>query len=93
MSISLNSISKFKRRVLPSLTEYMKRENKHLIMSLSALIIFYKGEINEEKIDLKGDKEVLDFFKALWFNKSDSLESMELVSKSVLSRIDFGEKI
>ncbi|MCK5866805.1 MAG: tagaturonate reductase, partial [Mycoplasmataceae bacterium] len=96
MSISLNSISKFKTRVLPSLTEYVRREDtlpKYLTMSLSALIIFYKGEINGEKIDLKDDKEVIDFFNTLWNNnsnkKNNSLESMELISKSVLSRIDF----
>ena len=44
-SISLNSISKFKVRVLPSLLEYVKRFNKmpdHLVFSLAKLIEFYK---------------------------------------------------
>ncbi len=44
-SISLNSISKFKVRVLPSITEYIKRFDKmpqNLMMSFAYLIKFYK---------------------------------------------------
>ena len=45
-SISLNSVSKFKVRVLPSLLEYIKRTGnmpKNLIFSLAKLIEFYKN--------------------------------------------------
>lgn len=44
-SISLNSVSKFKVRVLPSLLEYIRRTGrtpKHLVKSLYMLIAFYK---------------------------------------------------
>ncbi|MBQ8204049.1 MAG: tagaturonate reductase [Clostridia bacterium] len=44
-SISLNSVSKFKVRVLPSLLEYVKRFGKtphNLVFSLAKLIEFYK---------------------------------------------------
>lgn len=44
-SISLNSVSKFKVRVLPSITEYIKRTGKmpkNLIYSFAKLIEFYK---------------------------------------------------
>jgi tagaturonate reductase len=44
-AISLNSISKFKVRVLPSLLEYRKRFGKnpeHLILGLAKLIEFYQ---------------------------------------------------
>ena len=50
-SIALNSISKFKVRVLPTIVEYKKRKGKlpvHLLYSLAALIRFYKGELNGE---------------------------------------------
>ena len=46
LSISLNSTSKFKTRVLPSITEYVKRKGKIpqvLTFSLAALIVFYRG--------------------------------------------------
>lgn len=45
-SISLNSVSKFKVRVLPSLLEYIKRTGnmpENLILSLAKLIEFYKN--------------------------------------------------
>lgn len=59
-SISLNSISKFKVRVLPSLLEYIKRRNempKHLIMSFAKLIAFYKTDMPND------DKKIMEFMK------------------------------
>jgi tagaturonate reductase len=46
LSISLNSTSKFKTRVLPSITEYAERKGKipHVLTySMAALIVFYRG--------------------------------------------------
>ncbi|HVN94847.1 MAG TPA: tagaturonate reductase [Syntrophorhabdaceae bacterium] len=46
LSISLNSTSKFKTRVLPSITEYVARKGaipEALTFSLAALIAFYRG--------------------------------------------------
>ena len=42
----MNSVSKFKVRVLPSILEYIKRKNqmpKYLILSFAKLIEFYKN--------------------------------------------------
>jgi len=73
-SISLNSVSKFKVRVLPSLTEYIKRCNKmpdNLIFSLYKLIEFYKkGTPNDDAAIIefmkeKSIKEILEN-KAFW---------------------------
>jgi len=59
-SISLNSVSKFKVRVLPSLLEYIKRTGKNpenLIFSLAKLIEFYKkGTPND-------DADIMEFMK------------------------------
>jgi len=69
MSISLNSISKFKTRVLPSVLKYIKRKNElpnRLLFSLAALIAFYKGDRNGDIITLKDDEKVLEFFKKQW---------------------------
>ena len=49
LSISLNSVSKWKVRVLPSLKEYLVKNHslpKRLCFSLAALIRFYKGKKN-----------------------------------------------
>lgn len=59
-SISLNSVSKFKVRVLPSLLEYrarMGRNPENLVFSLAKLIEFYK------KGTPKDDAAVIDFMK------------------------------
>lgn len=69
MSISLNSMSKFETRDLPSLLEYKKRKGvlpKKLVFSLSALIEFYKGKRGSEDIALKDNDDVLKLFKDLW---------------------------
>ena len=59
-SIALNSVSKFKVRVLPSILEYIKRYGetpKTLVFSLAKLIEFYKvGEPNDAP-------EIIDFIK------------------------------
>ena len=69
LSIALNSISKFKVRVLPSVLEFKKRTGKlpvDLLYSLAALIRFYKGEWHGDAIPLNDSPEVLNFFKMAW---------------------------
>ena len=86
MSISLNSISKYKTRVLPSVLEFIKRKNElpsNLLFSLAALIAFYKGDRNGTPIALKDDQAVLDFFNNAW--KNNFVEVVE----AVLANTDF----
>ncbi len=59
-SISLNSVSKFKVRVLPSILEYIKRTGKmpqNLIKSFAKLIEFYKTDMPND------DEKVMEFMK------------------------------
>ncbi len=59
-SIALNSVSKFKVRVLPSILEYIKRYNKMpntLIFSFAKLLDFYKTDMTND------DAEVVEFMK------------------------------
>ncbi len=60
-SIALNSVSKFRVRVLPSVTEYIKRYGKmpeNLIEAFSNLIKFYKTDMPND------DEDVMRFMKA-----------------------------
>lgn len=60
LSIALNSVSKFKVRVLPSITEYIEKYRKEpecLVFSLAALIMFYRTDESND------DKEIMDFMK------------------------------
>ena len=59
-SISLNSVSQFKVRVLPSILEYIKRTGKmpqNLIKSFAKLIEFYKTDMPND------DEDVMRFMK------------------------------
>ncbi|HKZ38529.1 MAG TPA: tagaturonate reductase [Chryseolinea sp.] len=87
LSIALNSISKFKVRVLPSVLEFKKRTGKlpvGLLYSLAALIRFYKGEWQGDTIPLNDSPEVLDFFKMAWQE-----QDVEKVVQKVLSNESF----
>ena len=82
-SIALNSISKFKVRVLPSIIEYHKRTGRlpqNLIFSFAAMIRFYKGEWKGESLPVNDSADVVSFFKDTW--KSDNTDH---VVKSVLA--------
>ncbi len=59
-SIALNSVSKFKVRVLPSILEYIKRFGeppKTLVFSFAKLLDFYKTDMTND------DPEVTEFMK------------------------------
>jgi tagaturonate reductase len=86
LSISLNSVSKWTVRVLPSLQRYLAAEGKPpqlLSFSLAALIAFYKGDLREG-YSVSDDRSVVDFFAAAW--ASDDLHA---VVSSVLSQQPF----
>jgi len=86
LSIALNSISKYKVRVLPSVLEFHKREGKlpsNLLYALAALIRFYKGEWQGTVIPLNDSPEVLNFFKMAWENQNiDELVQNVLANQS-----------
>lgn len=76
LAISLNSVSKWKARCMPSFLEYIEANQKnpaHLTFSLAALMAFYSssemeegalvGNRDGEKYLIKDDQFVLDFFK------------------------------
>ena len=88
MSISLNSVSKYKSRILPTVLgqEKLGHFPKHALFSLAALIRFYKG-VDEKgaKINLSDDKEFLALFKKLW-----ETNDLDLIVSKFLS-LDFWE--
>lgn len=60
-AIALNSVSKFKVRVLPSIIEYIKRYNKMpetLLFAFAKLIEFYKTDMTND------DADVVEFMKS-----------------------------
>lgn len=83
LSISLNSVSKWKARILPTFRDnYEKAQTppKFLTFSFAALMAFYTsdklengvliGDRNGEAYEIKDDKKVLEFFAANSKSKS-----------------------
>ncbi len=69
LSISLNSMTKFKTRILPQLLTYQKTTNeipRYLSFALAALITFYRGEREDGNYPLNDDQPWLDLFTSEW---------------------------
>lgn len=96
LSISLNSVSKWRARCMPSFLGYIENEGKlpaHLTFSLAALMAFYTGtEIRDKALighrdgaeyNILDDAAVLEFFAA-----NSSKEAGEF-AHATLSNLDF----
>lgn len=92
ITISLNSFSKFKTRVLPSILGYYEKEGKLselLLTALAALISFYKGQRSGEEIPLKDEPRVLELLSSLWKNHNGSAGSIHNLVEVILSKEEF----
>lgn len=68
-SIALNTVSKFKVRVLPSLTGYVALHKKvptHLTFAFASLIRFYKGTFNGETLPVQDSEDIVANFAKIW---------------------------
>lgn len=86
-SIALNSISKFKVRVLPSLLGFQKKYNTlplRLTFAFACLIRFYKGTWNGVSLPIDDDKTITEEFENIW-----SLEDNQAIAKRVLEQEKF----
>jgi tagaturonate reductase len=102
LSISLNSVSKFKTRVLPSLTGYIAKRGKPpaaLSFSLAALIAFYQGanlagremtgSRNGAAYPIQDDEDVLKRFVALYRDTEGDGERPRKITRAVLGFVDW----
>jgi tagaturonate reductase len=86
-SIALNSISKFKVRVLPSILSYIKKEGKapkNLSFAMASLIYYYGKEISQHSYELNDEPSNIEFFKKVWETESTKRVTDETLSKSSL---------
>ena len=96
LSISLNSVSKWRARCMPSFLGYIENEAKlpaHLTFSLAALMAFYTGtEIRDKALighrdgaeyNILDDAAVLEFFAA------NSSKNAAEFAHATLSNVDF----
>ena len=88
MSISLNSMSKYETRDLPSLLQFVKAKGKlpkRLVFSLAALMEFYKGKRGEETINLSDDEDVLALYKTAWTTYDGSEAGLKSLVTTILA--------
>lgn len=88
LDISLNSVSKYKARCLPSILDYVKERGQapeNLAFALGALLSFYDGEWengayygtrNGEKYEIRDDRKALEFISKS--SPADILKNAEL---------------
>ena len=96
LSISLNSVSKWRARCMRSFLGYIEKEGKlpeHLTFSLAALMAFYTGtEIRDKAlIGHRGEQEynILDDAAVLEFFAANSSKEPREFAHAVLSNEDF----
>tara|TARA_R110002012_G_scaffold290058_1_gene483497 strand:+ start:29926 stop:31368 length:1443 start_codon:yes stop_codon:yes gene_type:complete len=89
-SIALNTVSKFKVRVLPSLLEYKEKYNRlpfNLTFAFACLIRFYKGNYKEQPLPVQDDAEVVAVFNKAW-----SSNNFNHIAHEVLSYVSFWDQ-
>ena len=89
-SIALNSISKFKVRVLPSLLAYQKSKQKlpvNLTFAFACLLRFYDGKWKGAALPVKDDEAVVSKIKQIW-----EAHSYKEIAENILSEEQFWDQ-
>lgn len=80
LDIALNSISKFKARLLPSFLDYYSLNGvcpPRITFAFSSLLLMYRGQWEGNTIPLRDAPEVLTFCQVLWEESEDHQEVVE----------------
>ncbi|NQZ90068.1 MAG: tagaturonate reductase [Colwellia sp.] len=88
IDISLNSMTKFKTRILPQLLKYSELKQvvpKMMALAIAGQLFFYKGERNDEKIALSDSEEWLELLNKLWRSYDEKSLSVEQLVEEVLA--------
>ncbi|WP_291858225.1 tagaturonate reductase [Marinilabilia sp.] len=97
MSISLNSISKFRARVLPTIFDYQRKNGElpnGLVLALASLIAFYRGKYEEKTIPLNDDEANINFFRNLWRKyESEEYTALDLVGDALANSELWGQNL
>lgn len=78
LSIALNSSTKMKTRLLPTVLEYHEKFDvlpPRMVLAFAAMLRFYKGEWQGKAIPLKDDPEVIAWFAEQW-NKQATADAV-----------------
>ncbi len=89
MDISLNSTSKFRTRLLPSLLAYQAKTGslpKGILRAFAALIRFYRGDRNGDPIALRDAEDRIAFIKDEWNRQAYGEQGVRNIALHILGR-------
>ena len=92
LDISLNSTTKFRTRLLPSLLAYQEKKGElpaGIVRALAALIRFYRGDRNGEPIPLRDAADRIAFFREQWDAVAAGNQPRSQLTQNVLARADW----
>lgn len=88
LDISLNSMTKFKTRLLPQFLQYCKEKNSIpplMSLSFAALIYFYRGENDGIRYPVKDDTQFIELYRELWSNPAPlTMERADKIVRRIL---------
>jgi tagaturonate reductase len=87
ISIALNSMTKFRTRVLPQLLTFYQKKGvlpARLVFSLAALLVFYRGERSTGNYPLREDTKWLTRYALLWQGIDSGEVSLKQLATEVL---------
>jgi tagaturonate reductase len=88
INIALNSTFKFVARLYPALCEYNATYNtlpEHIVLALSCLILFYRGEYNGQIIPVNDNEQTLQTFRTVWGKKQNESINYLKLTETLLS--------
>lgn len=87
ISISLNSMTKYKTRVLPTVLDNINKLKvfpKRALYALACWMVFYRGKRGTQNIPLADDQFFLDMWRELWGSYDDTKQGVNKIVTKVL---------
>ncbi len=87
-SIALNSIAKFRVRVLPSLTGYYRKTGElpeRLVLAFAALLRFYEGIWQGQELPVNDEEKIINSIRSYWVGKRNGQLDWLAFSEAVLA--------
>ena len=95
LSIALNSMTKYRTRILPQLLDYHRQFQTlptRLTFALAALIAFYRGKRNGQDIPLQDDEHWLTNYQTWWRQVESGEATLQQLVHNVLNQTKHWEQ-